>query len=109
MDGDTLLNMAGIWISTANWEIPSPGSTGNVKNVDTGMVLGVKDDVFETGTEVIEEALIADDAGQQWQVAESGVADFNAGFFTITNPASRKVLTAVNDNKLTIEGKNKLL
>ena len=101
MDGDTLLNMAGIWISTASWELPSPGLTGNVKNLDTGMVLGVENDAFVTGTEVVEETLVADDAGQQWEI---GVDDFNSGFFTITNPTSRKVLTATSENKLTIEG-----
>ena len=48
-------------------------------------------------TEVIEEY---NKPGQNWNMVKAD----REGYSTITNPASRKVLTANSKNKLTIEG-----
>ena len=70
-----------------------------IKLSDTTMVLGVKNDNFAAGTEVIQEKFTINDYGQQWEI---GFED-DTGYFTIKNPESEKFLSFKN-NKLTIEG-----
>jgi len=109
-NGGTLENLAGIWASTANWELPSEGSTGKIKNVDRNMVLGkvlveptlvlgVEHNAMVTGTKVIMEEMVKNSAGQLWKIGDAN----SSGYFNITNPSSGKVLTAVATDKLTIE------
>ena len=105
MDGTALSNEAGITL-TGNWELPAPGSTGTIKNTDTGMYLSVNDKT-EDGSEVVEEALDDTDVGQQWERSESDPDDPMC-YFTIMNPNSGKYLTGSDPpNTLTIQGKYK--
>ena len=99
-NGGKLENLAGIWASTANWELPSEGSTGKIKNVDRNMVLGAEHNAMVTGTKVIMEEMVKNSAGQLWKIGDAN----SSGYFNITNPSSGKVLTAVATDKLTIEG-----
>ena len=78
-----LENRAGHWISHDQWELPPEDSTGAIRNVDTGMVLGID------GLHVLEE--IWDESPEQiWKIGKSDTS----GYFTITNQASGKPLTA---------------
>jgi len=101
LEGTQLSNLAGITL-TGNWELPAPGSTGTIKNTDTGMYLSVNDKT-EDGSEVVEEALDDTDVGQQWERSESDPDDPMC-YFTIMNPNSGKYLTGSDPpNTLTIQ------
>ena len=52
------------------------------------------------GSAVVEEALDATDAGQEWERS----ADDSSGYFTLKNPNSGKFLSAANADTLTIQG-----
>ena len=74
-------------MSNDDWELPMEGQKGTIKNTNTNMVLGLKDDETTAGIVVIEE--IAD--GTNFQKWKRSLAD-SSGHFTLTN--SNKVLTA---------------
>ena len=64
------------------------------------MVLDVLNDGTDAGTEVGWRNLVPDKIGQQWEIGGK-----RGKYFTIKNPASGKLLTAVEGNlNLTIEG-----
>ena len=98
LDGTALSNKAGITL-TGNWQIPNSGSTGNVQNTITGVngYLSVNAKTA-AGSTVVEEALDANDVGQQWERS----VDDGSGFFTLKNPNSGLFLTMKTANKLTI-------
>ena len=83
---------------SGNWTFEG----GNIRNSDdVTKGFGVQDGKISVGTKVnIDETLSANHPGQQW---EKGVPDAS-GYYTIMNPNSKKFLTAVNIDKITIEG-----
>ena len=105
MAGTTLANEAGVTL-TGNWQLPGVGATGTIQNTATGDngYLSVNANTA-AGSEVVEEALDATDAGQQWERSAEDVS----GYFTLKNPTSDKFLTAATTNNppntFTIEGK----
>ena len=111
LEGTKLTNQTGKWISKVNWELPEEGSTGYIKDIDRKMVLGAvnKERLMETmncfkdcsinyalpskGSEVhfmVENSENINNDGQMWK---RGPND-NDGFFTLTNLAYDKALTA---------------
>ena len=98
LDGTALSNEAGIAL-TGNWQIPNSGSTGNIQNTATGAngYLSVNANTA-AGSTVVEEALDANDVGQQW---ERSTSDY-LGFFNLKNPNSGLHLTMKTANTLTI-------
>ena len=69
------------------------GNKVYVENTTKNQVLGVVDGEVE---------LVQDNRGQSWEKGEAN----QQGYFTLTNPASQKVLTADSEGLLTIEGKD---
>ena len=98
MDGTALSNKAGITL-TGNWQIPNSGLTGNIQNTITGSngYLSVNANT-DAGSTVVEEALDANDVGQQWERS----VDDGSGFFTLKNPNSGLFLNMKTANTLTI-------
>ena len=94
MNGNLLINKAGKWRSNSGWQLPPEGSAGYIINLNTNMSLNIVN-----RKEIIEEYL-DNTPRQNWNI---GKAD-REGYFTITNPASGKVLTANSKDRLTIEG-----
>ena len=82
--------------------MPDEGSIGYITNVESNRVLGVvNDDDTIFGTQVfMMQKLNDDNDGQKWKVGKKD----GDGYFTITNPASKKVLTANSKDGLTITG-----
>ena len=89
--------MAGVKLE-GKWELPSEGSTGNVKHADDNSI-----GLSVSGTEVSLETLVQNDVGQQWEIG----VDEGSGYFTIMNPASGKFFAATNTDqlKMIIQGK----
>ena len=100
MAGTTLANEAGVTL-TGNWQLPGVGATGTIQNTATGDngYLSVNANTA-AGSEVVEEALDATDAGQQWFRSSSDLL----GYFTLRNTNSGKYLNAAGPTTLTIEG-----
>ena len=98
--GTTLSNMAGT-ILNGTWSLPPQGSTGYILNVDDNtIVLGVWNDTIIPGTNVVNETLVFNDFGQQWDIG----LDEGSGYFTIKMAASELFLTLLEGGLLTIEG-----
>lgn len=102
VEGMKLSNQAGITLN-GNWEIPDGGTTGTIRNKNSGDngYLSTNDNTT-AGDTVIEEALDANDVGQQWKRS----ADDELGHFTLMNLNSEKILHghgADTSNKLTME------
>ena len=99
LDGTTLLNKAGIWKSTSEWNFV-PNDDGRVYieiASDDNNVLGIK------GDEVIPEVKDPVKTGQLWIKGEE-----RAGcYFTLKNNESSKVLTAIPGNSLKVKGNSK--
>ena len=96
MDGTTLSNKAGITL-TGNWQIPSVGTPGTIRNTDTGEHLSVNANT-DAGSVVVEEAFDSSDVGQQWERS----ANDGSGFFDLKIPNSDSFLVMRNADKLTI-------
>ena len=64
-----------------------------IENTTENKVLGVVDGQVK---------LVQDQRGQSWEKGEAN----QQGYFTLTNPASQKALTADSEGFLTIEGKD---
>ena len=92
-NGILLENGDGRWTSPYKWNLPS--TTGIIKNVETGMVLGLGLEYppaagFRNGINV-EEQILDNSTGQMWNISRVDTSDF----FTIQNIASGKFLTAL--------------
>ena len=92
-----LTNKSKFWNSNQCWNLkPLRSRKGNkvyIENVTENQVLGVVDG---------EVKLVQDNRGQSWEKGEAN----QQGYFTLTNPASQKALTADSEGNLTIEGKD---
>lgn len=92
-----LTNKSRFWNTNQCWSLkPLRSRKGNkvyIENTTENQVLGVVDDKVK---------LVQDDRGQSWEKGEIN----QQGYFTLTNPASQKALTADSEGLLTIEGKD---
>ena len=89
-----------------NWKLPSLNAIGIIRNADTGKVLGIEVD----GTKV-EEQKFDNSTGQMWKIALVDPSDCvmdcfynSSSYFTIENPASGKLLTALAAFDLRVHG-----
>ena len=106
MDGKKLSNKLGVTL-TGNWELPSIGTNGTIRNTDSGDngYLSTNGNI-EAGSAVEEVDFDVNDGGQQWERS----ADDDSGYFTLKNPESKKFLYGHNTpNMLTIEGTTSFL
>ena len=87
MNGTTLIDKLGIWKSTSNWELPSQNSTGQIRNIDTNMVLVVENDSKDNQTKVVEKLL--EDSNVNNTIWKIGEVD-NEGYFTIIHVVMEK-------------------
>ena len=88
-----------VWKSDDCWALnPLRGRTDKfyIENTSKGQVLGLVDDNVQ---------LVQDSRGQAWEKGEPNTE----GYFTLTNLASQKVLSAVSEGCLTVEGNAYLL
>ena len=93
-----LVSKSNFWKSKNQWTFkPAEGSLVFVESSSKSEVLGIIDDA------VIVEKLAQNNPGQMWEITNEGVAN-NDGYFTLTNSASRKVLTAVSAKNLEMKG-----
>ena len=99
MKGTKLINKGSIWNSDDDWDLTSEGlgTLVCIQNVSNGKVLSVKEDHL-----VIEEALDLYDTEQMWK---KGKPD-SEGYFKLTNPSTKMVLSAFSNHHLKIESKN---
>ena len=95
MNRGRLTNFANKWRSSDKWTLPTEGRTVSLQNSSKNTVLRVR------GSEVIEEAINQNDRSQTWYKREVGTD----GYFTLTNPATDRDLTATNDGTLEAIGK----
>ena len=95
MNGTNLKNKLSVWKSDDCWNLhPLRGRTGNqfyIVNTSKDQALGLVDGNVE---------LVQDGRGQAWEKGEPN----KQGYFTLTNLASQKALTAVSEGCLTVEG-----
>ena len=95
MDGDTLKNKSGIWMSTDNWifgAVDSAQRTVYIENTSNNTVLSISNDDVKVVSHY------ENDTAQVWR---KGSPD-NEGYFTLSN--HEKVLTAVADHGLEMKG-----
>ena len=99
-NGTNLKNKLSMWKSDDCWALnPLRGRKGNqfyIENTSKDQVLGLVDGNVE---------LVQDGRGQAWEKGEPNTE----GYFTLTNLASQKVLSAVSEGCLTVEGNAYLL
>ena len=99
-NGTNLKNKLSMWKSDDCWTLnPLRGRKGNqfyIENTSKDQVLGLVDGNVE---------LVQDGRGQAWEKGEPNTQ----GYFTLTNLASQKVLSAFSEGCLTVEGNVYLL
>ena len=84
------------------WIIADEGTEGTIEDQDSGYVLGlVENSNTNAGTMVILQEKNASTIGTQTWLRTKANSE---GFFLITNPATGKVLTALNKDNITIRG-----
>ena len=92
-----LINKLKFWRTNQCWSLkPLRSRKDNkvyIENTTENKVLGVVDGQVK---------LVQDQRGQSWEKGEAN----QQGYFTLTNPASQKALTADSEGFLTIEGKD---
>jgi hypothetical protein len=95
LNGTNLKNKLNVWKSDDCWALnPLRGRKGNqfyIENTSKDQVLGLVDDNVE---------LVQDGRGHAWEKGEPN----KQGYFTLTNLASQKALSAVSEDCLTVEG-----
>ena len=94
LDGTTLTNKGDLWKSADEWNLKPTGKLFYIENISKNKVLGV------TKHAVNEDSMVQNDAGQMWKKGETN----DEGYFTLINPRSKKVLTAISAHSLGIEG-----
>ena len=92
-----MINNNGIWQSQRSWNFTENGQNVTIKNLFTNKILSV----VENTTEVTEIFLAKDN--QNWR---KGVPN-QEGYFTLTDPNTKMVLTAINSTSLEITGNAK--
>ena len=99
-NGTKLINKSNFWSSTEAWNLSSEGQFVYIKN-SKGDILTIK----ENNTTIHEKTMLLKNANQLW---EKGFIE-DCGYFTLKNPQSQKLLTAVSAHGLEIKGKGNLI
>ena len=97
LEGETLKNKSGIWMSRDEWNfgpVDSADETVYIENTSKGTVLSISNE------EVKEVTHYQNDAAQIWRKGDPD----NEGYFTLSSSNSEKVLTAVSDHGLEMKG-----
>lgn len=93
MDGDKLLNKAGIWTSKEIWKFSDHSSAVNIENTSKNTLLRATSD----------DSVCEVDAAAT-PIWKKGDPD-NEGYFTLTCLKSQKVLTAASNESLKMKGR----
>ena len=88
-----MTNQAGIWQSEHPWNFREIGQNVSIENPSTN----------ENTTDVTEILLAKDNSNRTWT---KGVPN-QEGYFTLTDPNTKMVLTAINSTSLEITGNAK--
>ena len=94
MRGKKLINRRNLWKSNDEWNLRDEGEIFYIDNTSRKKVLAANNDI------VNEENFVQEDVRQMWV---KGVTN-SEGFFTMINPQSQKVLTAISVDSLKMEG-----
>ena len=94
MKGKKLINRRNLWKSNDEWNLRDEGEIFYIDNTSRKKVLAANNDI------VNEENFVQEDVRQMWV---KGVTN-SEGFFTMINPQSQKVLTAISVDSLKMEG-----
>ena len=89
-----MINRRNLWKSNDEWDLRDEGETFYIDNTSRKKVLAANNDI------VNEENFVQEDVRQMWV---KGVTN-SEGFFTLINPQSQKVLTAISVDSLKLEG-----
>ena len=89
-----MINRRNLWKSNDEWNLRDEGETFYIDNTSRKKVLAANNDI------VNEENFVQEDVRQMWV---KGVTN-SEGFFTLINPQSQKVLTAISVDSLKLEG-----
>ena len=93
-----MTNQAGIWQSEHSWNFTEISQNVSIENPST------KETLFVLENTTVNEVLLAkDNSNRTWT---KGVPN-QEGYFTLTNPETKKVLTAINSTSLEIKGNAK--
>ena len=93
-----MTNQAGIWQSEHPWNFTEISQNVSIENPSTKETLFVLENT--TVTEIL---LAKDNSNRTWT---KGVPN-QEGYFTLTDPETKKVLTAINSTSLEIKGNAK--
>ena len=99
LDGTKLINQKGEWKSNVEWKFVPEGELCFIQNIERSKVLSLVSDKEEE-TSVTEMFMEPKGLKQLWQIGTPN----EDGFFTITEPLSKKVLHASGTSKLKIDG-----
>ena len=94
-----MTNQAGIWQSKHPWNFAEIGQNIRIENPSTNKTLFV----LENSTAVNENSLSKNHSDLMWI---KGVPN-QEGYFTLTDPKTKMVLTAINSTSLEIKGNAK--
>ena len=97
LDGKKLINKAELWASEDDFEITLNGSFYLIENISKKKVLGINGE----SNVVVGENFVEDKDGQLWKKGELNIE----GYFTLAGSKSQKVMTAVSEEKIKMEGK----
>ena len=89
-----MINRRNLWKSNDEWNLRDEGEIFYIDNTSRKKVLAANNDI------VNEENFVQEDVRQMWV---KGVTN-SEGFFTMINPQSQKVLTAISVDSLKMEG-----
>ena len=89
-----MTNQAGIWQSKHPWNFTEIGQNGSIEN----------ETLFVLENTTVDEILLA--KGNSNRTWTKGVPN-QEGYFTLTDPETKKVLTAINSTSLEIKGNAK--
>ena len=91
------MNKGAFWKSDEAWNFKTQDKTVYIENASTTKVLGVEPITDRVFHEVFDE----NNDDQMWLKGEES----DEGFFTLTNPSSKKLLTATSSKTLRVYGK----
>ena len=98
MNDDKLRNKSNCWNSNDKWSFkPAEDNMFYVANISNSTVLGI------SNQKVKEESMIENDPRQMWEL----IANLE-GYFSVRNPFSQTVLTAVSTDCLETKGMNEI-
>ena len=96
LEGYTLLNKGNFWKSDDDWRFNTQDGKLCIENVSTAKVFGIETNTDNVFHEIFDES----NTNQTWLKGEEN----DEGFFTLTNPSSKKVLTATSSDTQKVYG-----